>query len=356
MAFRCRRGGWPCGLAVVLCCTADLAEPAGRPAPKSSQAATHATAPFDAAIRRAVTFLKNAQLPSGEFPSVICQDAALTQCESDHTPFVTTFALHALIPLSGGPVKAIATRGVQFLLSVHEPDFLWRYWTTQTPRHASLNPDLDDTVCARAALIQYGARQPWSLHPVLALRAPSGGLYTWTLLPPEQNAIDCAVNANALYYFVLEDAVPDTLVTYLNGIVARQQADSCSAFYVNPLAFSYFMARAIRLEPKLRSASPPLIEQTLARQLPDGSFGSPLETALGAATLLALEAPTPRIQPAIQHLLASQAPDGGFPALVFYKGPQGCTTNCQYFGAASITTAVALEAYIDYRNRLTRAP
>lgn len=308
----------------------------------------------DTAIQSSLKFLKTVQRPFGEFPSVICNEKDLIVCEQDYSPFPTTFVMDVLVRIEGEAAVSMVENGLRYLLSLIEPGHLWRYWTPSSPRRDIVTPDLDVTACVRAVLILYGKRLSWDFTTFSRNQTPQGAFYTWTQMAPRFNVIDCAVNANILYYFTLERAIPVSLVDFLEKNLSISRVRASNVFYETPLAFYYHMARAIRAEPKLKSLSYPIIKEVMTLRRPDGSFGNTLESALAAATLVMLKTHVGKIErQAVKHVLSHQLANGGFPQSAFYHGPQGCTTTCRYFGSEALTTAIALDALQTYREQAT---
>lgn len=296
---------------------------------------------------RALRFLQAEQTAAGAFPSLLCGDRRLTcDCETDEAVFPTTYVLDALSKIRSPVAEQIAARCRAYLLSVREAGDLWRYWPPGNVRSPLVTPDLDDTACARAALHRHRRNAPWNDPGFEAHRAAGGGFYTWTATPPDENVVDCAVNANILYYFCATGKRPPAhLLDYLERCLPLQQASRRLVFYTTPLAFYYHLARAVRLAPALGKMKPAIRRGVKQTMTVTGRLGGPLEDALGAAALLLIDgsagAPPRR---SLTRLFELQEADGGFPQQAYYYGPQHCVANCAYFGSRALTTAIALDA------------
>ncbi|HEY7770372.1 hypothetical protein, partial [Longimicrobium sp.] len=95
------------------------------------------------ALQRALSFMDQVQLESGEFPSSWYRDAGLSgQGVLDASPFVTTFALYALSWLrDDAAARPLADRAAAFLLRERRSGGLWGY--TAASNRFPVEPDLD---------------------------------------------------------------------------------------------------------------------------------------------------------------------------------------------------------------------
>ena len=131
----------------------------------------------EAALARALGFLRQAQLPSGELPVYATTDPTLAErAELDPSIFPTALAAQCL--LFAPEAAPIAARALDFLLAEMDDNGLWRHWTRAHPHYSSLPPDLDDTSCASAALVRGGRVLPDNRPLLLANRARDGRFLT----------------------------------------------------------------------------------------------------------------------------------------------------------------------------------
>ncbi len=305
------------------------------------------------AIARTVRFLERRQLPSGGFPGVMCETPELTQCVDEPTPFYTMFVLHALSFLPLDQTQPLRQRAIEFLLKTQHHPGIWGFASKQSVRRSWYPPDLDDTACAHAALRLAGSEPPEESLEKLArdLHAPEGAFFTWFGFPAEDNEIDCAVVANALFALALEGRWASETAAYLNRVVLDGQVPACSVYYPRPEIIHYFVSRAYRdgrvqaLGPAVRAAS----KQLRMQQRPDGSVDGSSITACAALVWLNAGESDDAVQRAVNWLLNHQRRDGGWnPSMLAgrtYAGPWFSS----YFGSESMTTALVLEALIKAR-------
>lgn len=299
-----------------------------------------------AAIAQGVKFLKNDQLPSGEFRSYGCADERLRQrCYSYSSPFITTFVAYSLrfVPLPGA--REIAERAVEFLTREMTSPGLWSF-TTKSNRDV-FDPDADDTSCA-AALLKDRPGISANAKVFADHRNAEGLFYTWFFDSVKDNDIDCAVNANVLFYL---GETPDTMpaCAYINGTVERREEGRCSLYYPGALKYYYMISRAYGngarcLEPSREA----VLQRILAGQRTDGSFGNALDTALAAASLLNYGYQGPALDRGIGALFGIQKRDGSWERSVLFYGPQPRSLAYYDYGSESLTTAIALEALARY--------
>ncbi|WP_437321860.1 hypothetical protein [Sorangium sp. So ce385] len=297
------------------------------------------------AIESAVSFLRARQMESGEFAIYTSMNSRFDD-EPAHnsTPFVTTFAIHALQEVTRLDVSSMLDKASKFLLSKMEPPGLWRYW-----HRVPVPPDADDTACCSYALISAGAAPPGLAEnrPVLFANRDERGLFHTWLDPkrPIANDVDCVVNANVLLY--LGDT-PETRPAsdYLNQLVESNTEDSASWYYIPRQTAYYAISRPLRrgvsrLEPSGRL----IVERTLRRQVSDGSFGSDLDTAMAISTLLNC-GHSSCLDSAVEALVRRQQTDGSWGRDAFYGAPRLPPPGpfVFWFGSAELTTALCLEA------------
>lgn len=336
-----------------------------------------ATERLEAAIARAVAFLRQAQLPSGELPVYATTDPTLAErAELDPSIFPTALAAQCL--LFAPEAAPIAARALDFLLAERDGDGLWRHWTREHPHYASLPPDLDDTSCASAALARVGRGAPDNSALLLANRARDGRFFTWVVPRPRWTGarhlrlvlaqlrhlptlvmffrltsakpydIDACVNANTLRYlgrFPGEEAVVAWLLQVLHDGGERQ----CDKWYENPFVVRYFLSRA------LAGRAPEARELVLARTAEEAPANA-LEQSLAASSLMDWGADASFL---VEALLAGQAADGSWPRAALYHGGRARLRGGGFaephpdtprWGSEAITTAFAVEALARWRN------
>ena len=321
------------------------------------------------AISHALDFLAGSQLPYGEFRTYASSDAAMEgDCRFDSSPFATSLVLDCLRFVEDARARAMAARGLDFLASEMEGPGLWRYWSSRNPGHRHLPPDLDDICCISHTLRGAGRPVPANREIILANRNERGLFYTWLapraaapselagaiqclvgaesliglLLAGRINDVDAAVNANVVLYLG-ESEETRAAIDYLIAAAAGAGNGEPSHFYPDLAAFCYMLSRACFYGVSaLARASGPVLDRLLPLQRDDGSFGSALNTALAACTLLNFDHRAPALHRAVEHLLAAQRHDGAWRRHPMFLGP------APYYGSEELTTAFCLEALSRY--------
>jgi hypothetical protein len=333
----------------------------------------------------ALGFLERAQLPSGEFSTLLASDPSLEGGIFDSSPFVTSFVVHALREVGFSRADAVAERAAGFLRGQMTLGGLWRYYAKGSWKHCRVPPDLDDTACCSVAVTPSGVRPPRNRWIFAANRDDQGRYLTWVIpggcrtslarlswlrwagdawararlparpaefvgsprfhsetdpAPPDD--VDPVVNANAIMYLG-ESPETAAAIAYVIETVERGITGRFSLYYTDPLALYHAVARAHRFNcPAFAAVKRPIVAATLEHWRHDGSFGSPLSTALAVSTLLTFAPDESAIDAAIGSLLHTQTPDGSWPAFHFYSGP------AEYWGSRELTTGLCLEALVRF--------
>lgn len=299
--------------------------------------------------KRGLAFLAKQQQPSGGFASF--SSAQLTPFVTQktyHTTFAPALILSALQAVESSGADDVRNRLATFLLTQKSQHWSFNYWARNS-KEAALLPypdDLDDTFCALAALWQHdsqivsGAGLAHAVKLLLATESQLGGPYRTWLVPKDSDKIwldvDLAVNANIAYFLSLAaDPLPN-LTAYMDQAIGRRRF--ASPYYPTPYPLVYYIARAYTGAKKQQLA-------TFLLQLceADGSWGTPLQTALAISSLLHLDTPKKELAKAIGYLKRTQQADGSWPAEAFCLDPAQVGVS-YYNGAAALTTSFALEA------------
>ena len=324
-----------------------------------------------AAVERALTFLGQSQLPSGEFPVLISTDPTMAQgCVPDPSVFPTALIAHSLS--FAGAAVALRERALTFLLGQMDGHGLWRHWTTEHPHCRELPPDLDDTCCASAALFR-GGHVVDNRELLLANRDSRGLFLTWVAprlawtqathmkvtLAQLRHAptlylffkrtsaalydVDAVVNANSLFYLG-DFPGRQRIIEYLLDILRTRSETTCDKWYDNPFVIWYFFSRALQ-------ALSPLAGSVIQQRLTAAKPTNALEAALAICSVsywneLASDS-------AIIALLADQLDSGAWPRAAFYHGGRRRRRDGSFdlphpdtprWGAEELTTAFCIEA------------
>lgn len=291
-----------------------------------------------AAARRAIAWLRAAQRPAGDWPTLSARRADM----ADARPYpccvyTPTFVIQALGAFDLPAAADLRAAAGAFLRAEANADGSWSYEGRATSR---VPPDLDDTACATAALAALGERPGLGFYRLLWENeaAPGGPYYTWigvNARPGHLLArhIDALVQANLLLCAGALGLELPGVVGYLLGVIARGELAIASDYCLTPHLLVYAIARAYAdgPAPGLAPALPGLA--SAARGL---SANNAFELACRAAALLAIGADA---ADDLARLLAAQLPDGSWPMAAAYSGYPP-----HLDGAPALTTAIALDA------------
>jgi hypothetical protein len=281
---------------------------------------------FSRRLVLALDSVTRGQHPNGEMLSFRRdRDGNYTYVRS---PFVSTFvhdALACLDPTSPGWLDDgldLFPRGLQsevahaiselrrrirsFLMWQQDAAGYWRFFG----RGSGIDPDVNSTACASLALLEgHGVRTllRWERQQELvgSFRSTEGPFFTF--LKPRRGGygwlnddgmpvvgFDPVVNAEVFHYLSRVGAgqTPPALFLgeWLLGRLAELEDDEGSPLYPNPVCLGFVLSRALA-DPAAPVRDPlrhSLLARVLRQQRSDGGFGSPLSTAMGASTLLAL--------------------------------------------------------------------
>lgn len=335
------------------------------------------------AIKNAISYLHDHQMPNGEFCSYLSGDDPMQGWVLPiGSIFPTALICHSLLFAKDDPkAEAMLAKSTTFLHYQIGRGATWNYFANHHPLRAICPQDVDDTVYVSAFLLtrNVGFDRSANTKLILANRNKKGLLYTWfafrwglnrhymywrlsatALKNPLRtigfwrtteatlNDIDAVVNANTLYY--LGD-IPEMqpVIAYLIQIIASRREDDCDTWYRNPFSVYYFISRCYyvgiqKLEPVVGS----IVERILSKCGADGRIGvSVLDTALAACTLMNLGYNGPALANAISYLIAHQQERGGWARwLVYYGGPKKLAG----YGSEEMVTGFCVEALVRFRN------
>jgi hypothetical protein len=256
-----------------------------------------------------------------------------------------------------GEVIEVRRRIRGFLAWQQEADGWWRFFG----RGSGIDPDVNTTVCAAAALLeQQGARwaerrqQSWAA--VRQFRAAEGRYFTF--LKPRQGGygwlnpggwpvvgFDRVVNADVLRYLCLVDEGEGQIRPLLHFVLSEVESGAWrkgTPVYPNYLSFPFAVARAWRQGglPEKEEVARQLVPELLAQQQERGDFGGPLSTAFAAAALINLGYRGPALERACRSLVW----DLGRSFDVLYED-----FVIDGFGSPALTAAMAMACLAQYQ-------
>ena len=310
-----------------------------------------------AAVARGIAFLGERQLPSGEL-SVKTWRPIAPEPVRDASVFGTALIVWSLREMPA--TEKLRSRACDFIETLRERYGVWRHWTPGHREFHYVPPDLDDTSVASLALGSTGRPVTDNRALLLANRDSRGLFFSWISLrarwvsnvaywkislehlllhpfpsiafyyvtPSERDDVDAVVNANTLLYLGRShDTEP--VVGLLMRVLAEKRETSCDKWYENPFVVWYFFSRVLRVS---REDAGAVIRERLSSTAPE----SALERALAICVQLDWnERPQ---GDAINALLDTQLPSGGWPLAPVYKGGR------VRWGSEELTTGFCLEA------------
>ncbi|HEX7963888.1 MAG TPA: hypothetical protein VF466_04850 [Candidatus Saccharimonadales bacterium] len=297
-------------------------------------------------IGRGLAYVAGAQLADGSFASLSSPTARpFKPAHTYRTVFLPAVILNALSQIRDG--LAVRQKLSAWLLAQKSPHWSFNYWAADAAERQRFPypDDLDDTACALIgltrhdpALIDAGAMGR-VVHLLLAAETQVGGPYrTWLVSKQAAKAwqdVDLAVNCNIAYFLLLKAEELPNLTAYITKAI--ESGRFASPYYPSPYPLWYFAARTYRGPLKRK-----LAELILAQRQADGSWDTPLQTALAVSALYELGESAGLARAAVR-LRAAQNPDGSWPAEAFCLDP--AREGAQFFnGSPALTTALVLEA------------
>lgn len=329
-----------------------------------------------AASARALAYLAMSQLPTGAFPVYIWSDPPeLEPLAQDACVFPTAVIGCSLQCVRTPEATRMVDRAMAFLQDEMEAGGVWRFWSSDSPRHRGIPPDLDDMACASVALRTSGRVVPDNRHLILANRDRSGRFFTWLaprlqwnhslrywqivlrqLAHPRRHRlfwqgtarpddVDCVVNANILRYLGRGPwALP--VIELLVDAIRRGLERRCDKSYPSSAIVYYFISRCYASGVvELAAVRDAIVGRLLGvvGRAP-GLEVTPLEMALAISAALDWDADT-HLDGAIAWLIGQQQDDGAWRRDVVNAG------GYWRWGSEAWTTAFCVEALARYADR-----
>jgi hypothetical protein len=300
---------------------------------------------FAPAVRRGMRFLRNNQLPYGEFRTYASPSIDMKRTLFDSSIFTTTFVLYSIVRLDMDIpcVPAMTKKATSFLAGEMRGPGLFQYFTSKNAR--SIDFDLDCTACASVALHRS--------HPFIARgcnikrfienRNEAGLFYTWVGGAALANNVDSVVNANVVFYLGDRDETKSAS-RYLADLINSGHESNSYHYYLDDMTLYYAVSRAYaRGTSSLNGAREAVIEKVLRSSKGDGSFGHELATACAVCSLVNFEYDdSTRLRDAARYLERRQGEDGSWQRIAMWVAKLDRLD--VYFGSEELTTALCLEA------------
>jgi hypothetical protein len=299
------------------------------------------------ALRRAIGYLLISQLETGEFPSVISDRVDLQGWRTpDSCVFVSAGVLHALRFLGGSTLVSMRDRTVMFLLEEMIAPGIWCYWTRRSAK--KIPADVDDTASVLNALDAHLPAHTLAAgrEAIIANRNEDGLFKTWIAPNEAKNDVDSVVNANVVACL---GRCPETreACTYLCNLLRNGKVSESYWYYAHDASFYYAVSRAVAILDDKATVLRELLAQRL--NLSVSGTRSILEIALEACALLTIGLrDTAAVVERIDHIMQTQRSDGSWAQYGYYTGPEAPAPRSVWFGSASLTTAICVEALSHY--------
>jgi hypothetical protein len=313
---------------------------------------------INSAIGSGLSYLATQQEADGGFlsfssPSVIPFKPVTTY----KTTFTSSLILDCLANLDSLEAYTIKNRLAKFLVDQRSPDWTFNYWAKSAPQRRTkpYPDDLDDTFCALSALFRCNpeiiseAVLAKVVKQLLATEVAVGGPYRTWLVPSTSKSIwldvDLAVNSNIAYFLSLVSNPLPSLDRLMEKAILSEAL--VSPYYPSRQPIIYYLSRAYKGVHKAKLTN-------MAKHLLQVKVVTALNRSLCLSSLIRLDE-TRQLDTIADKLLNQQQDDGSWSAAAFCIDPSQ-DKKPYYNGAASLTTAFAIEALQLYASRsLARA-
>jgi hypothetical protein len=325
------------------------------------------------AIGQGLGFLRNAQLPTGEFRTLVARDENLTvEAQIDPSCFATAHIVSSLTSLRRHACQPLIARAANFLMAERQAGALWKFWASRHPGFANIPPDLDDTAVVSLALQDAGIPIPRNRPILCANRNGSGLFYTWILRRPRHlcslqcwwailrgqigvaqtaffstgqacpDDVDAVVNANAIRLLWKDSSLVSPSVTWLRKVLEVGEAEKADRSYQSSHALSYAIARGAQAGIPSFLEMGGLVTRSVLSDVDD------LTAQKSALSLLALsvwQPEHPLLASMADFLVSRQQEDGSWPGEAYFYGGW---KRVLHWGSPELTTAFCIEALARY--------
>jgi prenyltransferase beta subunit len=294
-------------------------------------------------VRRGLRFLRDNQLPHGEFRTYASPSIDMRRTFFDSSIFATTFVLYSIARIDHPYATVMTNKANSFLMEEMCCLGLFQYFTSKNAR--SIDFDLDCTACASVALQRNHpfTTRGYNIRHFIENRNEAGLFNTWVGDAALANNVDSVVNANVVLYLGDRDETISACRYLVDTIKSGHESDSYQ-YYLDNMTLYYAVSRAYAHgTSSLSEAREAVIEKVLQSSKDDGSFGNELTTACAVCSLanFGYDGVT-RLRDAANYLEGQQRADGSWQRVAMWAAMfRGSSL---YFGSEELTTALCLEA------------
>ena len=264
--------------------------------------------------------------------------------------YLPSYILHSLSFMKQSlEISKIRLKISKFLILQKENNGIWRFFGKNNPFPP---PDFDDTSCVYTSLKENGINVDTDMLRLLSkCKSDSGLYYTWLdekMNKASQYHIDGGVNSNILYFGAINGVTFLKIAKFINQYSVSFDFQAFSVWSVSRYASLYLVSRVYRdgkvvdIKPAIRN----ITEVLITNQETNGSWGNPLDTILGLATLVNVGGNKNSILRAIKHLVLIQDQNGDFGLNAAFRD-----LTPVYYGSRYFTTAVFIEALTKFISR-----
>jgi len=261
------------------------------------------------------------------------------------TTFVPALILGCLAANDSAESRGIRRPLAEFVVRQRSPEGSFNYWSIGAPERQTLPypDDLDDTFCALSSLALHDPAYITqevlvkAVKLLLAAESKVGGPYRTWLVDSTAAAVwqdvDLAVNTNITFFLSLVSQPLPNLNQFMERAIVSQKL--ASPYYPSAYPLAYYLARTYQGPQQDKFVR-------LIQKYVEEPRLTVLDTALLASSLIRV-GQVQQAEPLISALLGLQRKDGSWPAEAYCIDPAR-SGQMHYHGAASLTTAFAIEA------------
>lgn len=300
------------------------------------------------AMRRGISFIKKAQMPSGELPTRISSHDDMKDSQ-----YIKTIAMALLVASSLVPVKIlfddanqIIGKCVEFILNEMEDDKKFKFFG----KDSDIIPDLEDTTYALTLLLENGIDLDYDslANEMLQYRTNEGIFYTW--FKENDYKIDWVTNTNILYFYNNNMGIRVLEVEYyLKNVIHNKSFEDSSLYYKNPFSFIYFFTRLCSDDVMnvFKNEIPILIDFLLDKFSDNDGWSNPLNNILATTSLINCGYDGEILNRAVKMVIDEQEKDGGWQIGQIFNHR---SINFAY-GSRELSTSLAIEGLGKYSIR-----